>query len=266
MAIHPTAIVEDGAILHPSVSVGPWSIVESGAVIGEGCRIESCVRVFRMARLGARNRLCHGVTLGVDPQDLGFVPERARPLTIGDDNRFREGVNVSCGVKSEDGTRIGSRNYFMSFSHVGHDSRVGDDNIFANTATLGGHVEIGDRVFLSGQVAVHQFCRVGSCVMVGGVTGVTRDVPPYALVSGHRARFVGLNAVGLRRAGFTSEQRTRIKRVYRLLYGAGLSRAEALAQIRATCPGPETDAILDFIAGGTRGLVGPARRGPFAED
>jgi UDP-N-acetylglucosamine acyltransferase len=149
MGIHPSAIIEEGAELHPSVSVGPYSIIESGAVIGEGCRIESCTRIYAMTRMGAHNRVCHGATLGSEPQDLGFRPELARPLVIGDHNHFKEGVNISCGIKSDSGTRIGSHNYWMAFSHAGHDCIVGDHNIFANSATLAGHVEVADRVFLS---------------------------------------------------------------------------------------------------------------------
>jgi UDP-N-acetylglucosamine acyltransferase len=255
MGIHPTAIVEDGAQVHETASIGPYSIIESGAVIGEGCRIDSCVRIYAPTRLGAFNRVCHGVTLGSDAQDLGFDPQRARPLVIGDHNHFKEGVNISCGTKSEAGTRIGNHNYWMSFSHAGHDCVVGDYNIFANTATLAGHVEVGDRCFLSGQVAVHQFCRIGSYAMIAGVTGVPQDVPPYALADGHRARILGLNVVGLRRGGFTQEQRTRIKSVYRMIFRSGLRLAEALARAEADYPGDETRQIVQFIQSSRRGLI-----------
>lgn len=255
MRIHPTAIIEDGARLHESVTVGPYSIVESGAVIGEGCRIESCARIYGMTRMGAHNRVCHGVTLGSEPQDLGFRPELARPLTIGDHNHFKENVNISCGIKSEDGTRIGSHNYWMAFSHAGHDCVVGDHNILANTATLAGHVEVEDRTFLSGQVAVHQFCRVGAYAMVAGVSGVPQDVPPFTLVDGHRARIIGLNVVGLRRGGFTQEQRSRIKSVYRLIFKSGLRLAEALAEAERTYPSPETRHIVHFIESSRRGVL-----------
>jgi UDP-N-acetylglucosamine acyltransferase len=255
MGIHPTAIIEDGAQVHETASVGPYSIIESGAVIGEGCRIDSCVRIYSPTRLGAFNRVCHGVTLGSDAQDLGFDPERARPLVIGDHNHFKEGVNISCGTKSEEGTRIGNHNYWMSFSHAGHDCVVGDYNIFANAATLAGHVELGNRCFLSGQVAVHQFCRIGSYAMIAGVTGVPQDVPPYTLADGHRALLVGLNVVGLRRGGFTQEQRNRIKAVYRLIFRSGLRLAEALARAEAEYPSPETAEIVRFIQASRRGLV-----------
>ena len=255
MTLHPTAIIEDGALVHETASVGPWSIIEAGAVIGEGCRIESCVRIFAPTRLGAFNRVCHGATLGSESQDLSFDPARARPLVIGDHNHFKEGVNISCGIKSEEGTRIGSHNYWMAYSHAGHDCVVGDHNIFANTATLAGHVEVQDHCFLSGQVAVHQFCRIGSYAMVAGVTGVPRDVPPFALADGHRARIVGLNVVGLRRAGFTQEGRNRIKAVYRLVFRSGLRLAEALVQAETEHPGPETVQLVQFIQSSRRGVI-----------
>jgi UDP-N-acetylglucosamine acyltransferase len=260
MSIHPTAIIEDGARLHPSVSVGPYSIIESGAILDEGCQIESCVRIFGQTRMGRHNRVCHGATLGSEPQDLGFTPELAKPLVIGDHNHFKEGVNISCGLKSPEGTRIGDHNYWMAFSHAGHDCLVGNHNIFANAATLAGHVEVGDRTFLSGQVAVHQFCRIGSYAFVAGVTGVPQDVPPYTLVDGHRARVVGLNVVGLRRGGFTPEQRSRIKGVYRLLYRSGLALTESLLQAEHQYPGPETDTIVQFIQSSRRGIVSDASR------
>lgn len=253
--IHPTAIIEDGAQVHETASVGPYSIIEAGAVIGEGCRIESCVRIFAPTRMGAFNRVCHGATLGSDAQDLSFDPARARPLLIGDHNHFNEGANISCGIKSDAGTRIGSHNYWMAFTHAGHDCVVGDHNIFANTASLSGHVEVQDHCFLSGKVAIHQFCRIGSYAMIAGVTGVPQDVPPFVTADGHRARIVGLNVVGLRRAGFTQEQRSRIKSVYRLLFRSGLRLTEAMTRAKAEFPGPETDQICQFIQSSQRGLI-----------
>lgn len=255
MPIHPTAIIEDGAELHPSVSVGPYSIVESGAVLGEDCIVESCARIYGATRMGRHNRVCHGVTLGSEPQDLGYSPDKARPLTIGDHNHFKEGVNISHGVKYETGTRIGSHNFFMTFSHVGHDCTVGDYNIFANTATLAGHVELEHHVFVSGQVAVHQFCRIGAYSMLGGVSGVPKDVPPFVIVNGQRARIIGLNLVGLRRNGFDATQRNRIKAVYKRLFRSGLRLEDALTRAEAEYPSAETAAIVAFIRASERGVT-----------
>jgi len=254
-AIHPTAIIEAGAQVHPSVRVGPYSIIESGAVVGPDCIIESCARIYGATCMGAGNRVCHGVTLGTEPQDLSFTPELAKPLTIGDRNHFKENVNISAGVKSDGGTRMGNHNYLMAFSHVGHDCVVGDHNIFANAATLAGHVEMEHHIFLSGQVAVHQFCRIGAYAMIAGVSGVPQDVPPFVTADGHRAKIVGLNAVGLRRNGFTQEQRSRIKAVYRIIFRTGLRLPTALAEAEKSYPSPETEHIVMFIRAGQRGVI-----------
>lgn len=252
--IHPTAIIEDGAQVHPSASVGPYSIVETGAVIGADCIIESNVRVYGATRMGSGNRVCHGATIGAEPQDLTYTPEKSRPLTIGDHNHFKEGVNISRGVKTDHGTVIGSHNYLMAFAHVGHDCIVGDHNIFANGATLAGHVELAHHAFLSGHVAVHQFARIGAYVMVAGLTGVSQDVPPFTMVDGHRAEIVGLNSVGLKRNGYDQAARSAIKQAYKTLYRAGLSREEALAQLRVM-DAPAVGEIVAFVEASARGLV-----------
>ena len=256
MTVHPTAILEDGAQVHPTASIGPYSIIESGAIVGEGCIIESCARIYGHTRMGRHNRVCHGVTLGSEPQDLSYTPDKARPLTIGDHNHFKEGVNISHGIKYDQGTLIGSHNYWMAYSHAGHDCTVGDHNIFANTATLAGHCVVGDRVFLSGQVAIHQFCRIGSYAIVAGVSGVPQDVPPYVMADGHRARIVGLNTVGLRRNGFTQDQRNTIKAVYRILFRTGLRLADALLKVEENFPdSAEAAEIVTFVRSSQRGVI-----------
>ena len=255
MSVHPTAIVEEGAQLDPSVQVGPCSIIESGATVGPGCIVESCVRIYGATRMGSRNRVCHGATIGSEPQDLEYRPDAGKPLTIGECNHFKEGVNVSRGFKTDHGTRIGDHNYLMAYSHVGHDCVVGNHNIFANTATLAGHVEMEDHIFLSGQTAVHQFCRIGSVSMIAGVTGVPQDVPPFVIADGHRAKIMGLNVVGLRRNGYTQQQRGTIKAVYRVLYRAQLPLAKAMTKAEEDYPSPETNRILEFIRASKRGVI-----------
>ncbi|WP_133513120.1 acyl-ACP--UDP-N-acetylglucosamine O-acyltransferase [Candidatus Thiosymbion oneisti] len=255
MGIHPTAIIESGAQLHPSVQVGAYSIIERGAVIGPGCVIESCVRIYGATRMGRDNRIGHGATIGAEPQDLGYRPELSKPLTIGDCNHFKEGVNISRGIKTNQGTRIGDHNFLMAYAHIGHDCTVGDYNIFANTATLAGHAEVENQVFLSGQTAVHQFCRIGAVSMIAGVTGVPQDVPPFVIADGHRARIIGLNLVGLRRNGYTQAQRSTIKAVYRVIFRSGLRQAAALAKAERDYPSPQTRQIVRFIESSRRGVI-----------
>ncbi|MBK1647888.1 acyl-ACP--UDP-N-acetylglucosamine O-acyltransferase [Rhabdochromatium marinum] len=253
MSIHPSALVAPDADIHPSASIGPYSIIGAGVRIGADCVIDSHVRIEGAAVLGVGNRVCHGATLGSEPQDIHFRPEDSRPLIIGQHNHFKEGVNISRGVKTEAGTCIGDHNYLMAFAHIGHDCHVGHHNIFANTATLGGHVQLGDHCFLSGHVAVHQFCRIGDSCMIGGVSGVTQDIPPFALTNGQRARLIGINTVGLRRQGFSAEQRRHIKAVYRLLFRSGQPLVRAMEAAEAQLPGPETERILAFIRAGDSG-------------
>lgn len=259
MPIHPSAIIAADADIHPSVSIGPYSIIGPGVRLGAGCIIESHVLITGGACLGPGNRVCHGATLGTEPQDLGFRPENAKPLIIGADNHFKENVNISHGIKTDGGTRIGDRNYLMAFAHIGHDCIVGSDNVLANAATLGGHVTLGDRNFLSGHVAVHQFCRIGDLCMIGGLSGVTLDIPPFALTNGQRARLIGINTIGLRRAGFDQPRRSRIKAVYHLLFRSALRLQDALEQARRGYPSPETERILDFIRGDGQHVRGIAR-------
>jgi UDP-N-acetylglucosamine acyltransferase len=253
MSIHPTALVAPDAEIHPSVRIGPYSIIDSGVRLGADCVIDGHVLITGAATLGPGNRVCHGATLGTEPQDLGFTPAHSKPLVIGAHNHFKENVNISRGVKTDAGTRIGDHNYLMAFSHIGHDCLVGNHNILANTATLGGHVTLGDRNFLAGHVAVHQFCRIGDLCMIGGLTGVSQDIPPFALANGQRARLIGINSIGLRRAGFNQAARSRIKAVYRLLFRSGLRLAEALEQAEAQFPDAETARILAFIRAGSAG-------------
>ncbi len=253
--IHPSAIIEDGASIHPSVRVGAFSIIETGAVLGADCVVESHVRIYAQTRMGARNTVCHGATIGGVPQYLGYTSDQAKPLQIGDDNHFKEYVSINHGIKEDHGTQIGSRNYLMAYSHVGHDCILGNQNIFANTATLGGHVQLGDQIFLSGHVAVHQFCRIGDLAMVAGVSGVRQDVPPYAMANGQIARFKGLNLVGLRRAGFTQAQRSEIKHAYRQLLQSGQRIGEALAEIKAAADSDEMRAIVQFFERSKRGVI-----------
>ncbi len=253
--IHPTAIIESGAEIHDSVEVGPYSIIESDVILGEGCRIESGVRIFSGTRMGRRNRVCHGATLGCEPHDLDFTPERSRPLMIGDDNLFKEGVNISRGVKTAEGTVVGNGNYFMSGFHAGHDCRLGNHNVYGSNSVLAGHVEMGDHIFLSGVAAVHQFCFVGDYAMIAGCAKVVKDIPPYTTGDGNPARIIGLNSIGLRRAGMTAGVRSAIKQAYRVIYQSELNTSQALEQLKGEQQIEEVERIIRFFEQSSRGVT-----------
>ena len=258
--IHPSATIEPGAELHPSVRVGPHSWIEAGARIGADCAIGSCVRITGAVRMGAGNTVHHGVVIGDLPQDLSFAPTTETVVEIGDRNTFREHVTIHRATKAGSATRIGDDNFLMALSHVAHDCMVGDRNVFANGATLAGHVHVDHHCFLSGHTAIHQFARIGAYVMVSGLSGVSQDVPPFVTVDGHRADIVGLNVVGLRRAGFDQAARRRIKAAYQLIYRSGLGRDAALERLQADEAPPEIAEIIRFLAADRRRSIVAWRR------
>lgn len=253
--IHSQAIIEVGAVVDPNVSVGPFSIIESGAVIGAGCVIESNVRIHSTVRMGNNNHVYHGAVLGGEPNDLGYTPKKSRPLVIGNDNHFKENVNISCGTKTEHGTIIGNHNYFMNGFHAGHDCIFGNHNVCGPNSVIGGHVELGHNVFVSGLVAIHQFVRIGNNVMLAGCAKIVKDVPPYTTADGNPARIIGLNIVGLRRAGFDAATRRAIKQVYQTLYHAGLNTSQALTALGSQELIDTALAIKSFFETSQRGVT-----------
>jgi UDP-N-acetylglucosamine acyltransferase len=215
--IHPTAVVHPGAKLGAQVTVGPYSIIESDVEIGDGCQIGPHTVIHSYVRMGALNTVHPHVVLGGLPQDLSFDPDAETYLEIGEGNTFREGVTISRATARGGATRLGSRNYLMNNSHLGHDCVLGDHNILASGATLGGHVRVGDRVFFGGGVMVHQYCRVGGFAMLQGLAGINKDVIPFTLVGGRPGKHYRLNVVGLRRAGIEGERMRALSTAFRRL-------------------------------------------------
>ncbi|MGH8582223.1 MAG: acyl-ACP--UDP-N-acetylglucosamine O-acyltransferase [Gammaproteobacteria bacterium] len=251
--IHPTAVIDPAAGLGSGIRVGPYAVIEADAVIGDGCSIGAHSVIKRHTRMGRDNRVHEHVTLGGDPQDLAFQPCVSH-LEIGADNVFRESVTVHRGSRPNGVTRIGDGNYLMAYSHVAHDCTLGARIILANCAALGGYVTVGDRAFLSAHVAVHQFCRIGRIAMVSGLAGVNMDCLPFLMVTGAPARAVGLNLVGLKRAGIASEEVAALKRAYRLLFLSETPVREALADL-AAWPSPLVREWVEFAAGAKRGFT-----------
>ncbi len=255
MPVHPTAIVDPSARLHPSVQVGPFSIIDADVEIGEGTDIDAHVRIHARTTIGRRNRIFQGVILGGLPQHLTFDPNLPTRLNIGDDNVFREYVNIHRGSKLETPTTIGNRNYLMGNFHAGHDCVLGDDNIFTHGSMLAGHVIVGNRVFISGLVGLHQFTHVGDFAIIGGCSKVTEDVPPFSMVDGVPACVTGLNSVGMRRAGFSKDRFQAIKTAFRILYRSGHSPDAALRELEKRAEDPDIAAIVEFIRHSERGLM-----------
>ena len=251
--IHATAIVCKGAQLDPSVTVGPYAVIEEGVAIGPDCVIGPHCHFTGRTRVGAGNRFHAGCVIGDAPQDLKYKGDPTG-LIIGDRNVFREHVTVHRSTRPEEQTVIGSGNFLMAHSHVGHNSSVGHNVILANGALLGGHVTVQDRAFISGNCLVHQFVRVGTLALMQGGSAISQDLPPYTVARGDNG-MAGLNVVGLRRAGVTAQQRLELKQVYRLLFRSGLPLKKALQEAGRPIPGSPASILIEFVAGaGTRGL------------
>jgi UDP-N-acetylglucosamine acyltransferase len=254
------AVVSPEAQIGENVEIGPFCVVESGVSIGDGCKLASHVVVKQGTTLGPNNQIAEGAVLGGMPQHIN-VPEDPGRVIIGSGNTIRENVTVHRALEQDEATTIGNGNLLMVNVHIAHDCRVGNSTIFANNVMLAGHVAVGDRAYLSGAVAVHQFCRIGSLAMVGGQSHITKDVPPYVMVDGLSSLVVGLNQVGLRRAGLGLEDVRRLKDAYRMIYRSGLTWNEILVQLRDRFAEGRSALFYQFLSTTTRGIV-PERRLP----
>ncbi|PYS76850.1 MAG: acyl-[acyl-carrier-protein]--UDP-N-acetylglucosamine O-acyltransferase [Acidobacteria bacterium] len=257
MEAHPTAVVSPKASVARGVRVGPYAVIEDEVRIGEGCEIGAHAVVKRFTSLGRRNRVYEHATLGGEPQDVKFKGERSA-LVIGDDNLIREYVTIHRASGEGEATRVGSRNFLMVGVHVAHNCEVGDDNVFANGAALAGHVVVEDHVFLSSNVGAHQFVRFGRYAMAGGKSKIVQDVLPFFTTDGNPPRVRGLNAIGLRRGGFSQESRAALKRAHQILFRARLPLRRALEALDEM--GDENVSHLArFIRASRRGFTREAR-------
>lgn len=253
--IHPTAIVDKKAELADNVTVGPYSIIEGGVTIGEGTEIGPHCYIDTGTSLGKNNRISPSVVLGTWPQDHRYDGAEKK-LLIGDDNVIREHCYFNRGMHT-DRTVVGDHNFIMGYSHVAHDCRVGSHIIIANGMQMAGHVEIEDYVNIGGIVPIHQFCKIGQHAFIGAGFRIAQDVPPYIMAAGCPIGYKGVNVIGLRRRGFSSEAIDRLRRVYRFIYRSKLNKTQALERIRAEVEStPEVEIVLDFIERSERGLIG----------
>lgn len=256
-AIHPTASIHPQAQLGAGVEVGAFAFIDAGATIGDDCRIGPHTTIHSRTTLGSGCSVHAGAVLGDLPQDLGFKGGNTF-VRIGSGCVLREGVTVHRGTKEGTVTELGDHCYLMANAHVAHNCKVGSRVILANGTLLGGYAQIGDGAFISGNCLVHQFVRVGRVAMFGGGSGCSQDVPPFMTLRPLTSNEVlGLNIVGMRRAGITPADRLEIKRAFVMLYRSGLSVRDAVDAMRSELHSAVACELIDFVAASKRGVCRP---------
>ena len=249
MNIHPTAIVADGAKLAADVEVGPYSIIGPDVEVGPGCVIGAHAVLENRVVIGAGTHVGHGTILGGNPQALGFDQSRRDTgVRIGKNNTIREHVTINRATQENSDTVVGDENFLMTGCHLAHDCRIGNGAILANTVLMAGHVEVDDGAFLGGGSVFHQFIRIGKLAMVRGGCRFSKDIPPFCVGAGTNLA-MGLNSIGLRRAGLSAEARMQLKRAFRLLYLSDLNVSQALEAVEKETWGPEATLFFDFVRG-----------------
>lgn len=254
--IHPTAVVSPRAELGPGVRIGPYSSIGAHVTIGRETEIGSHVVIEGRTEIGERNRIYPFATIGTPPQDIGYRGEETR-LVIGDDNIIREYATIHRATTKERWeTVVGSHVYIMAYAHVAHDCVLGDYVILSNLATLAGHVVVGNHANVGGQVAMHQFVRVGDYAFLGGKSGIDRDVPPFMITAGVRAKLYGVNQKGLARGGFSQETIDGLKKAYRIIWRGKRPFSQGIRQVKEEVPMfPELEMLLNFFDGSRRGIL-----------
>jgi UDP-N-acetylglucosamine acyltransferase len=254
--IHPTALVSSKANLGSNIKIGAYSIVDDDVEINDDCEVGPHVVIYNGARIGKRVKIRQGASISNQPQDLKFEGEKS-VLVIDDDTDIREFATLHRGTKETGRTKVGKSCLLMAYTHIPHDAVIGDHTILANAVQIGGHTHIGDWVILGGLVGVHQFVQIGDHSMVASSVRISQDVPPFILVSSEPAKYSGLNVVGLRRRGFSSEDIETLKEVYKYLYDKSLNVSQAKKKIESKF-GEHKDVInlLNFLEKSKRGIVG----------
>jgi UDP-N-acetylglucosamine acyltransferase len=252
MGIHQTAIVAKNAEIDNSAQIGPHVIIEEKVTIHPDVKIMANAYIHKNTEIGKGTVIHPGAVIGGEPQDYSYKGGEAF-TRIGKNNIIREYVTIHRGTEEGSATVVGDNNFLMVQAHLGHNCRVENEVIIANGALLAGHVEVEKGAFISGNVVFHQFCRVGRYAMIGGFTGVNKDVPPYMLVRGPSV-IRGINLVGLRRAGFSREVIKEIKEAYRLLFTAGITTREAVEKIRESLSSGEIEHLASFVEASKRGI------------
>lgn len=257
--IHATAVVHPSAVIAPGAVLGPYCVVGERAYVGENTVLGPHVVVDDFTTVGRDCRIHAGAVIGGVSQDLKAQGDESY-CVLGDRNTIREYVTINRATAKGDTTRVGSDNLLMAYVHVAHDCDIGNRTILANGVTLAGHVVVEDDAFIGGMSGLHQFIRVGRMAMVGAMSRLVQDVPPYMLVEGRPPRVYGLNTVGLRRKGIPAQERALLKAAYKHLYRSRASVAQALAHIRQLPEAESLAHLVGFVQASSRGLVGASRQ------
>jgi len=254
--IHETAIVHSKAEVGENVEIGAFSIIREEVTIGSGTKIGPHVVIDPYVDIGSDCRIYQYAAIGAEPQSLKFSGEKTF-VKIGRGNVIREFVTIHRGTSFGGGvTETGEENFIMAYSHIAHDCRLGRNVVLSNNATLGGHITIGDYSTVGGLVAIHQFVRVGNYAFIGGKSAVVKDIPPYMIAAGDRAKLHGLNVVGLKRQGFSDNTLSMLKKAYRLVFRIGLTLNEAIERVAAEVEQtPEVVHLIEFIKSSQRGIT-----------
>ena len=253
MSIHPTAIIDSRAKIHTEAEIGPYVVIEGEVSIGRSTRIMAHSYITGWTEIGENNEIHAGVVLGDAPQDKNYQGEKSY-LKVGDHNIFREYVQIHRGTAPGSATVIGNHNFLMVGSHAGHNCQLKDHIVLANGALLGGYVEVGDQAFISGHCVVHQFVRVGALSLMRGLSGTSRDVPPFSIVDWqHTVR--GVNVEGLKRAGFDDRRIRELKAAFRVLFRKGKNLSRAIQELEGDGrPSSDVAHLLEFIKSSSRGV------------
>ncbi len=252
--LHPTAIIAPDAKIDPSTVIGPYTVIGPHVTIGKNnhigpfCLIENTV-------MGDDNEVIAHATIGVKPQDLSYDDSLQSMVHIGNGNKIRECVTIHRSTQKDIPTVVGNNCLLMANSHVAHDCHLGNNIILGNSTGIAGHVHIADRVITSGMVGVHQFARIGRLAMLSGGTMAPQDIPPFCTAQGERARLVGLNVIGMRRAGMTHEEITTVSRAFKTLFRSKMLLQDAIAKVEAEHPIAAVQEILDFCKESKRGIT-----------
>ncbi|MDX2243524.1 MAG: acyl-ACP--UDP-N-acetylglucosamine O-acyltransferase [Leptolyngbyaceae cyanobacterium bins.302] len=265
MVIHPTAVIDPEAKLGDNVTIGAFAYIEAGVKLGNDCVVGSHVSILRHTTLGNGCRVHAGAVLGDLPQDLAFKDEESY-VRIGDNCVIRENVTIHRGTKAGSVTEVGDNCLLMAQSHLAHNVKVGNHVIVANGALLAGYVEVGDRAFISGNCLVHQFTRVGRLAMMSGASAVQKDILPFCITrSVSPNTIMGLNVVGLRRAGFTPSDRRLLKQALMIIYNSGLNVSQATERLEQEFDSELIQELCVFIRGSKRGICKFFRRSSAGE-